>query len=130
MIRSRTLSAGTGRIPARIFSSVSSTVFPSGTRGRATTVITDWTRPLVELEGQDDAVQLEEDAGVVDLRGELVGEVRDQVLGQPGVDLLVGEDGLPGGLVADVVAELQALGHEVLGPDLALVAREGLTIAR
>ena len=43
MIRSRTLSAGTGRIPARIFSRVSSTVFPSGTRGRATTVMTDWT---------------------------------------------------------------------------------------
>ena len=45
MIRSRTLSAGTGRIPARIFSRVSSTMFPSGTRGRATTVITDWTPP-------------------------------------------------------------------------------------
>ena len=116
------LSAGTGRIPARIFSSVSSTVFPSGTRGRATTLITDWTAPLSSWNARMTRSGLEEDAGVVDLRGELVGEVRDQVLGQPGVDLLVGEDGLPGGLVADVVAELQALGHELLGPDLALVA--------
>ena len=124
MIRSRTLSAGTGRIPARIFSMVSSTVFPSGTRGRATTVITDWTPPLLELEGEDHPVHLEEHAGVVDLRGELVGEVRDQVLGQPGVHLLIGEDGLPGGLVADVVAQLQTLGDEVLGPDLALVLRQ------
>ena len=48
--------------------------------------------------------------------------MRHQVLGEPGVDLLVGEDGLPGGLVADVVAELEALGHELLGLDLALVA--------
>ena len=31
--------------PARIFSRVSSTVLPPGTRGRATTVITDWTPP-------------------------------------------------------------------------------------
>src|SRR5208337_3902321 len=46
IIRSRTLSAGTGRIPARIFSRVSSTVFPSGTRGRATTEITDWIPPF------------------------------------------------------------------------------------
>ena len=64
------------------------------------------------------------DARLVDLGRELVGEVGDQVLGQPGVDLLVGEDGLPGRLVADVVAELEALRHELLGLDLALLAGE------
>ena len=79
-------------------------------------------RPLVELEGQGDPVDLEDDAGLVDLGGELVGEVGDQVLGQPGVDLLVGEDRLPGRLVADVVAELEALRHEPLGLDLRCVA--------
>ena len=79
-------------------------------------------RPLVELERQGDPVGLEDDAGLVDLGGELVGEVGDQVLGEPGVDLLVGEDGLPGRLVADVVAELQALRHEPLGLGLALLA--------
>ena len=61
----------------------------------------------------------------MDFRRELVGEVGDQILGQPGVDFLVGEDGLPGGLVADVVAELEALGHEMLGPALALFAATG-----
>ena len=54
----------------------------------------------------------------------MVGEMGDQILGQPGVDLLVGEDGLPGRLVADVVAQLQALGDEMLGFDLALLVRK------
>ena len=71
-------------------------------------------RPLVEPERQRDAVDLEPDAGLVDFRRELIGEVRDEVLGEPGVDLLVAEDGLPGRLVADVVAELEALGDEPL----------------
>ena len=45
VIRSRTCSAGTGSIPARIFSKVSSRTFGSGTRGRATTQITERTGP-------------------------------------------------------------------------------------
>ena len=123
-------SAGTGRTPARIFSRVSARTLSSGTRARATTQMTERTGPLVELEGQGDPVDLEDDPGLVDLGRELVGEVGDQVLGEPGVDLLVGEDGLPGRLVADVVAELEALRDELLGLGLALLARGRRTSAR
>ena len=80
---------------------------------------------LAELEGQDDPIELEEDPRLVDLRRELVGEMGDQVLGQPGVDFLVGEDGLPVRLVADIVAELKALRHELLGLARAAVRATG-----
>src|SRR5208282_3840223 len=76
---------------------------------------------FVELKGQDDPVHLEEDAGIMDLGRQLIGEMGDQILGQPGVDLLIGEDRLPRGLVADIVAQLQALGEKMLGLDLALL---------
>jgi hypothetical protein len=77
-----------------------------------------------ELKSQDDPIHLEKDAGIMDLRGQLIGEVGDQILGQPGVDLLIGEDRLPRMFVADIVAQLQALGDEMLGLDLALLVRK------
>ena len=115
-------SAEIGITPARIFSRVRARTLSSGTRAWATTQITERIGPSVELEGQGDPVGLEGDPGLVDLGRDLVGEVGDEVLGEPGVDLLVGEDGLPVALVADVVAELEAAGDEVLGLGLALLA--------
>ena len=97
-------------------------MFPSGTRGRHDG--DDRLDPaLAQLEGEDDAVELEQDAGLVDFRRQLIGEMGDQVLGQPGVDLLVGKHGFPVRFVADVVAELKALGDEFLGLTCALLAR-------
>ena len=60
-------------------------------------------RPLIELERQGDAIELEDDAGLMHFGRKLVGEVGDQILGQPGVDLLVGEDRLPRGSVGQIV---------------------------
>jgi hypothetical protein len=60
--------------------------------------------PFFKLEGQDNSIQLEENAGIMNLGWQLVGEVRDQVLGQPGVDLLIRKNGLPRVLVDDIVA--------------------------
>ena len=71
--------------------------------------------PLPQLEGEDDPVGLEEQTGLVHLGWEPVGEVHDQVFGEPGVDLLVSEDGLPVRFVTDIVAKLKALGDELLG---------------
>ena len=95
VIRSMIRSAGIGTTPARIFSRVRARTFSSGTRARATTQMTERIGPLVELEGQGDPVGLEDDPGLVDPGRDLVGEMGHQVLGQPGVDLLVGEDRLP-----------------------------------
>ena len=125
MIRSRMLSAGTGKMPARIFSRVNSTVFPLGDAGPGDDRDHRLDAPLLELEGEDDPVQLEEHARFVHFGRELVGEMGDQVLGQPGVDLLIGEHGLPVRLVADVVAKLKALGDELLGFARPLFARTG-----
>ena len=124
MIRSRTLSAGTGRIPARIFSRVSSTVLPLGTRGTGDDRDHRLDAALAKLKGEGDAVQLEQHARLVNFRRKLVGEMGDQVLGQPGVDFLIGEDGLPGRLVADIVAELKALRDKLLGFSRALFSRQ------
>jgi hypothetical protein len=78
--------------------------------------------PLAQLEGEDNVVGLEKQAGLVDFGREPVGEVHDQIFGKPGVDLLVGEDGLPARLVTDIVAKLKALGDELLGAAGALLA--------
>ena len=124
MIRSRMLSAGTGRIPARIFSSVNSMVFPPGTRGTSDDRDDRLNASLPQLEGENDPVGLEQQARFVHFGREPVGEVRDQIFGKPGVDLLVGEDGLPVRLVADIVAKLKALRDELLGAARALFARK------
>ena len=115
-------SAEIGITPARIFSKVRARTLSSGTRARATTQITDRIGPWSSSKAKRHAVGLEGDAGLVDRRRDQVGERGDEVLGQPGVDLLVGEDRLPVALVADVVAELQAAGDEVPGLPLALLA--------
>ncbi len=109
-------------MPARIFSSVSSTVFPSGTRGLATTVMTDWTPRWRSWKARMIAVELEQDARFVDFGRQLIGEMGDQVFGQPGVDFLIGEHSFPVRLVADVVAELKALGDEFLSLTFTLLA--------
>ena len=80
--------------------------------------------PLLQLEGENDSIGLEQQAGLVHFRRKAVGEVGDEVFGEPGVDLLVREDGLPVGLVADIVAKLNALRHEFLGPACSLLARK------
>ena len=79
---------------------------------------------MIELERERHPVDLEDEPRLADLGREQVGEVGDEVFGQPGVHLLVGEDGLPGRLVDDVVAELEAVGHERLGLRLDLRARD------
>ena len=81
------------------------------------------------MKGQDDPVHLEEDARIANLGRKLIGKVGDQVLGQPGVHLLIREDRLPRGLVDDIVAKLQALGHEMLGPEFALGPRQAHHLA-
>ena len=84
---------------------------------------------MIELERERHPVDLEDEPRLADLGREQVGEVGDEVFGQPGVHLLIGEDGLPGRLVDDVVAQLEAVGHERLG--LRLDLRRGTrTIAR
>ena len=79
---------------------------------------------LPQLEGENDMVDLEEKARFVHFGGEPVGEVRHQVLGQPGVHLLVGEHRLPVGLVDDIVAKLNALSDELFGAAGALFSRK------
>ena len=61
--------------------------------------------------------------GSSNFRRKLVGEMGDEIFGQPRVDFLVGEDGLPARLVADIVAKLKALRHELLGFPGPLFAR-------
>ncbi len=85
--------------------------------------------PLPQLEGEDDPFGLEKQTGLVHLGWKPVGEVHDQIFGKPGVDLLVGEDGLPARFVTDIVAKLKALGDELLGA-AARCSRERPTIAR
>ena len=80
--------------------------------------------PLPQLKGESDPVQLKQDARLVDFRRKLVGEIGDEILGQPGVHFLIGEDGFPTGLVADVVAELEALSHKFLGSSRTLFSRQ------
>ena len=80
--------------------------------------------PLFEQEREGDPVELEEHARFVDFRRKLVGEMGDQVFGQPGIDFLVGEHRLPARLVADIVAKLKALRHELLGFARPLFARQ------
>jgi hypothetical protein len=70
---------------------------------------------LFQQEGESNPVELEEDARFVNLRRELVGKMSHEIFGQPRVDFLVREDGLPVRLIADVIAELKALRHELLG---------------
>jgi hypothetical protein len=79
---------------------------------------------LPQLEGEDDAVDFKQEARFVHFGREPVGEVRHQVLGEPRVHLLVGEHRLPVGLIADVVAKLNALRDELLGPARALFSRK------
>ena len=78
--------------------------------------------PLAQPEGEDDVVQLENHARFVDFGRELVGEMRNQILRQPGVHLLIGEHRLPGRLIADIVAELETLRDEFSGLALSLFA--------
>ncbi len=81
-------------------------------------------RPLLQQESEGDPVELEKDPRFVDFRRKLVGEMGDEVFGQPRVDFLVGEDGLPARLIADIVAKLKALCHELLGLARALFPRQ------
>ena len=80
--------------------------------------------PLLQKEGERDPVELEQHTRFVHFRRELVGEVGDKIFGQPGVDFLVREDGLPVRLIADIVAQLKALRHELLGFAGLLFARQ------
>ncbi len=80
--------------------------------------------PLLQKEGKGDPVQLKEHARFVNFRRKLVGEMGDEVFGQPRVDFLVGEDGLPARLVADIVAELKALRDKLLGFPRPLFTRQ------
>ena len=45
--------------------------------------------PLLQLEGENDPVGLEEQARLVDFGRKPVGEMRHQVFGKPGIDFLV-----------------------------------------
>ena len=115
MIRSRTLSAGTGRIPARIFSRVSSRTFPSGTCGRATTQMTDLTGPWSSWNARVTRSSSKRTRGSWTSGGSWSAKWVTRSSASQALTSWSVKTRLPGRLVADVVAELEALGHEPLG---------------
>ncbi len=68
---------------------------------------------LPQLKCERDPVKLEQESRLIHLGRELIGEVGDQVFGEPSVDFLIGEYGLPGRFVANIVAKLKALRHKL-----------------
>ena len=80
--------------------------------------------PLPQLEGKNDSVDFKEEPRFIHFGRQAIGEVGYEVFGEPGVHLLVGEDGLPVGLVADVVAKLNALRDKLFGAAGPLFSRK------
>ena len=70
---------------------------------------------LLQKKGEGDVVKLKQNARFVNFRWEMVGEMGDEIFGKPCVDFLVRKHGLPARLIANIVAELKALRHELLG---------------